>query len=126
MPAGRRRDRKLLRRIQGGDPGHDPRPGRHRRLDGGHRYHRRSAPVNDYGAFVPGPRARLAPRGSGPLDGLSFVAKDLVDVAGWVTGAGNPHWASRQEPAATSAAAVDRLLDAGATLVGKTITDELA
>lgn len=82
--------------------------------------------MNDYGAFVPGPRARLAPTGSGPLDGLTFVAKDLLDVAGYVTGGGNPDWASRQKPATRSAPAVDRLLQAGATLVGKTVTDELA
>lgn len=82
--------------------------------------------MNDYGAFVPGPRARLAPLGSGPLDGLTFVAKDLLDVAGYVTGGGNPHWASRQKPATRSAMAVDCLLRAGAALVGKTITDELA
>ncbi|MBY0317544.1 MAG: amidase [Reyranella sp.] len=82
--------------------------------------------MNDHGAFVPGPRARLAPLGSGPLDGLTFVAKDLLDVAGYVTGGGNPDWARRQKPAATSAPAVDRLLRAGAALVGKTITDELA
>ncbi len=81
---------------------------------------------NDYGAFVPGSRARLAPSGSGPLDGLTFVVKDLLDVAGYVTGGGNPHWASRQQPTATSAPAVECLLQAGATLVGKTITDELA
>jgi amidase len=68
----------------------------------------------------------LAPLGSGPLDGLTFVAKDLLDVAGHVTGGGNPHWASRQKPAVKSAPAVDCLLRAGATLVGKTITDELA
>jgi amidase len=82
--------------------------------------------VNDYGAFVPGPRARLAPLATGPLEGLTFVAKDLLDVAGYVTGGGNPHWESRQLPASTSAEAVDCLLRAGATLVGKTITDELA
>jgi amidase len=82
--------------------------------------------MNDYGAFVPGSRARLAPLGSGPLDGLTFVAKDLLDVAGYVTGGGNPHWAGRQKPAATSAWAVDRLLRSGTALVGKTITDELA
>jgi len=82
--------------------------------------------VNDHGAFVPGPRARLAPLGSGSLDGLTFVAKDLIDVAGYITGGGNPHWGSRQKPAARSAPVVDRLLRAGAALVGKTITDELA
>jgi amidase len=81
--------------------------------------------MSDFGAFVPGPRARLAPLGSGPLDGLTFVAKDLIDVAGQVTGGGNPDWAAQRTPAAVSAPAVERLLRAGATLVGKTITDEL-
>lgn len=82
--------------------------------------------MTDYGAFVPGPRARLAPLASGPLDGLSFVVKDLIDVAGYVTGGGNPDWARRQQPAPKSAPVVERLLHAGATLVGKTVTDELA
>ncbi|HYX03866.1 MAG TPA: amidase [Reyranella sp.] len=82
--------------------------------------------MNDFGAFVPGPRARLKPTASGPLDGLTFVVKDLIDVEGHVTGAGNPDWAARQTPAATSAPVVERLLRAGATLVGKTVTDELA
>ncbi len=79
----------------------------------------------DFGAFVPGPRARLEPSASGPLDGLTFVVKDLIDVAGHVTGGGNPDWARRQQPAARSAPVVDRLLRAGAALVGKTVTDEL-
>jgi amidase len=63
---------------------------------------------------------------SGPLDGLTFVVKDLIDVAGHVTGAGNPDWAAGKAPAARSAPVVERLLRGGATLVGKTITDELA
>ena len=46
-------------------------------------------------------------------------------MAGHVTGAGNSDWAARQKPAAKSAPAVECLLSAGATLVGKTITDEL-
>ena len=82
--------------------------------------------MNDHGAFVPGPRARLPPRAPGPLDGLTFVAKDLIDVEGHVTGGGNPDWARRQAPARRSAPVVDRLLEAGAALVGKTVTDELA
>jgi amidase len=80
----------------------------------------------DCGAFVPGPRCRLAPTGHGPLDGLSFAVKDLIDVGGVPTGAGNPDWLSVQRPAAASAPVVDQLLAAGATLAGKTITDELA
>ena len=80
----------------------------------------------DLGAFVPGPRTQLEPTGSGPLDGLTFVTKDLIDVAGSVTGGGNPDWHGQQTPAATSAVVVQRLLQAGAAMVGKTVTDELA
>jgi amidase len=80
----------------------------------------------DFGAFVPGPRTILAPTGSGSLDGLTFAVKDLIDVAGVQTGGGNPDWLKGQSPAATSAPAVAALLAAGATLRGKTITDELA
>jgi len=64
--------------------------------------------------------------GKGPLAGLTFGAKDLYDIAGHVTGYGNPDWARTHPPAAATAPAVQALLDAGATLVGKTHTDELA
>ncbi|PYM35162.1 MAG: glutamyl-tRNA amidotransferase, partial [Candidatus Rokuibacteriota bacterium] len=74
--------------------------------------------------FVPGPPVRIAGAPGGPLGGLTFAAKDLFDVAGHPTGGGNPDWA-RQHPAPTRHAwAVQRLLDAGATLIGKTVTDE--
>jgi amidase len=43
-----------------------------------------------------------------------------------VTGCGNPDWRRTHEPAVATAPAVQALLDAGATLFGKTITDELA
>ena len=47
-------------------------------------------------------------------------------MAGHPTGGGNPDWA-RQNPVPTRHAwAVQRLLDAGATLIGKTITDEVS
>ena len=76
--------------------------------------------------FVSGPPLRIAGASSGPLAGLTFAAKDLFDVAGHPTGGGNPDWA-RQNPIPTRHAwAVQRLLDAGATLIGKTITDEVS
>jgi len=78
------------------------------------------------GAFVPGVTLHRAPRRAGPLSGLTFAAKDLLDVAGVVTGCGNPDWAATHQPAQTDAWAVDALLQAGATLVGKTITDEIS
>jgi amidase len=54
------------------------------------------------------------------------VAKDLYDVAGHPTGAGNPTWLATHAIPDRHASLVGRLLDAGATLVGKVITDELA
>ncbi|MFL1461078.1 amidase [Roseococcus sp. DSY-14] len=77
-------------------------------------------------AFVPGPRAALAPTGRGPLDGTSFAAKDLFDVAGHPTTYGNPDWARTHPVAAATAPAILALLDAGSRLVGKTKTVELA
>jgi amidase len=65
------------------------------------------------------------PSGSGALNGLTFAVTDLIDVAGTRTGGGNPHWLHARHPAAASAPLVAALLTAGATLVGKTITDEL-
>ena len=83
-------------------------------------------PDDDINAFVPGPRVHIEGRPGGPLSGLTFAAKDLFDVAGHPTGGGNPDWA-RSNPVPTRHAwAVQRLLDAGATLIGKTITDEVS
>lgn len=75
--------------------------------------------------IAPPGRLDLAPTAPGPLDGVRLVAKDLFDVAGTVTGAGNPTLAAGP-PAAADAAAVAALRAAGATLVAKTATDELA
>jgi amidase len=82
--------------------------------------------TDDFGAFVTGERFRIEGKPGGPLAGLTFAAKDLFDVAGHVTGGGNPDWA-RVNPVPTRHAwAVQRLLDAGASLIGKTITDEVS
>jgi amidase len=77
-------------------------------------------------AFVPGPRIRNDGTLGGPLHGLSFAAKDLFDVAGVPTGGGNHDWARANPIPTRHAWAVQTLLDAGATLVGKTITDEVS
>ena len=83
-------------------------------------------PWDALGAFVPAPQPRIAGREAGPLAGLRFAAKDIFDVAGFVTGCGNPDWARTHPPASAHAPVVQALLDAGAELAGKTITDELA
>jgi amidase len=76
--------------------------------------------------FVGGALLRIAGTPGGPLAGVTFAAKDLFDVAGYPTGGGNPDWA-RYSPIPTCHAwAVQRLLDGGATLIGKTVTDEVS
>jgi amidase len=52
------------------------------------------------------------------------VVKDVFDVVGYGTSAGNPEYLADHGPARTTAPAVARLVDAGARLVGKAITDE--
>lgn len=83
-------------------------------------------PNDPVGAFVPGPRATLAGAVEGPLRGLRFAIKDLFDLAGWPTTYGNPDWARTHPPAAATAPCVLALAEAGAELVGKTRTVELA
>jgi amidase len=82
--------------------------------------------TDDFGAFVPGERFRIAGKPGGPFAGLSFAAKDLFDIAGHPTGGGNPDWARANPIPTRHAWAVQRLLDAGATLIGKTVTDEVS
>ncbi|MFM0665077.1 amidase [Paraburkholderia sediminicola] len=77
-------------------------------------------------AFISGPRVQVGATASGPLDGLRFAVKDLIDVAGVTTGGGNPDWRESHAAARRHAPCVGALLDAGAALDGKTITDELA
>ena len=59
------------------------------------------------------------PSKRGPLTGLTFAAKDMFDVAGQPTGGGNHDWARWHPVPDKHAWAVQRLLDAGATLIGK-------
>lgn len=58
-----------------------------------------------------------------PLFGIPFAVKDNIDVAGLPTSAGCPQYAYVAEK---SAFAVERLLAAGALLVGKTNLDQFA
>src|ERR1700750_168382 len=83
-------------------------------------------PDHDINAFVPGPRVHIEGRADGALSGLTFAAKDLFDVAGHPTGGGNPDWARANPVPTRHSWAVQRLLDAGATWIGKTITDEVS
>lgn len=80
-----------------------------------------SDPVN---AFID--RTRIEGASGGPLSGLTFAVKDLFDVAGLPTCGGTPDWNPARTPAPAHAWAVQALLDAGAAMVGKTVTDEVS
>lgn len=68
----------------------------------------------------------IEPKSSGSLTGLTFAVKDLIDVAGYITGCGNPTWEKQHPPAAANAICVDQLLYAGAKCLGKTVTSQFA
>jgi amidase len=78
------------------------------------------------GAFCRHTHVALDGAGRGPLAGLTFGVKDVFHIAGARTGFGHPDWLETHAPAPVTAAAVERLLAAGARMVGKTHTDELA
>ncbi|MEO1199553.1 MAG: allophanate hydrolase [Pseudomonadota bacterium] len=65
----------------------------------------------------------LAPSERGPLYGIPFAVKDNIDVAGMDTTAACPGATYRAERSAT---VVNRLIAAGAILVGKTNLDQFA
>ena len=73
-----------------------------------------------------GPETLAKGAPDGPLTGVTLAVKDIVDVAGVTTGAGNPDWLAAHEPAKRHAPAVQLLVDAGATVIGKSHTDEFA
>ncbi len=78
------------------------------------------------GAFCRHTHVELSGASLGPLQGLTFGLKDLYDVAGHRTGFGSPDWLETHEPAARTASVALKLLDAGAVMVGKTHTEEMA
>jgi aspartyl-tRNA(Asn)/glutamyl-tRNA(Gln) amidotransferase subunit A len=61
----------------------------------------------------------------GPLHGIPIGIKDIFDVAGWPTRCGS---AARDgvAPATANAPSVQRLIDGGAVILGKTTTQEFA
>jgi Asp-tRNA(Asn)/Glu-tRNA(Gln) amidotransferase A subunit family amidase len=69
-------------------------------------------------------RVEPAPAGGGPLAGRALAVKDLVDTAGIRTTYGSALYA--EHVPTRNATVVDRLLDAGAVLVGKTHLPEFA
>ena len=54
-------------------------------------------------AFCNDTDAYLSGAAHGPLAGLTFAAKDIFDVAGYVTGGGNPDWQATHAAATRTA-----------------------
>lgn len=67
----------------------------------------------------------IHPNQSGKLDNLTFAVKDNIDVAGFKTSYGSKPWFNTHPPAVSHAMCVEQVLNAGASCIGKTISDEL-
>ena len=52
------------------------------------------------------------------------VVKDMYDIAGEGTGCGSPEWLRTHAPASRNCPPVQKILEAGATIIGKTVCDE--
>jgi len=61
-----------------------------------------------------------------PLAGIRLGVKDIYDIAGVKTSDGNRAWYGLFPPAAVNSVAVQRLVDAGAIIVGKMKTSQFA
>jgi amidase len=77
-------------------------------------------------AFVTHGPEPLQLTSEGPLAGLTFAVKDLIDIAGSRSAWGNPDRLRDASPAVATAPAALVPLLAGARLIGKTHTDEIA
>lgn len=69
-------------------------------------------------------RQPLKAKSSGLLSGLTVAVKDMYDIAGERVGGGSPAWLASQKPATAHSVVVEQILQAGGTIVGKTICDE--
>lgn len=63
---------------------------------------------------------------TGPLAGRTFVAKDLFAIAGHTASFGHPRWRETHSASDSTAPVIERLLGAGATMVGPVKLDQLA
>jgi amidase len=85
------------------------------------------APPHDpVGAFCKVNHVALRGSETGPLARRTMGVKDIYHIAGTCTGFGNPDWLHTHPPASKTAEALQQLLGAGADMVGRTLTDEIA
>jgi len=80
----------------------------------------------NWNAFTPDGNFTIEAKSDGSLSGLTASVKDLFDIAGHPTGAGNPQWLSSHSVPDEHAEIVKQMLEAGVKVIGKTITEELA
>lgn len=83
-------------------------------------------PIGGHDALsIPVPsRLYFRPSPEKPLSGVRVAVKDIYDISGLRTGGGSRAFYRVQEPAKTNAASIDRLIELGAVLVGKTKTSQ--
>ena len=82
-------------------------------------------PYDALQAFVRENHIALKGSGTGELNGLTFAAKDVFKIRGSTYSNGHPDWLRTHEPDDFTSSTIQRLLDNGADLVGKTVCDEL-
>ena len=76
-------------------------------------------------AFVPHDiKAPIRGAAAGPLANLTAAVKDMYAIAGERMSCGNPDWLANQEPAVHHCPPVQKILNAGASIIGKTVCDE--
>lgn len=85
----------------------------------------KNPPYDPYQCFVRENHVSVTHTNMGDLDGLVFAAKDVFEVKGSRYSNGHPDWLASQKISTKTATAIEKLLDSGADLVGKTICDEL-
>jgi amidase len=85
----------------------------------------KNLPIDQFNAFIQYGQPYIAGVINKPLSNFSFGIKDIFDVAGFPTAFGSPDWLNTHPVATQTAPAVLDLVQQGATLVGKTHTDEL-
>jgi Asp-tRNA(Asn)/Glu-tRNA(Gln) amidotransferase A subunit family amidase len=112
--------------ARGGGPAHPARADRGRLVERAlERVAEREAQLRAWTALVPPERVRAAAaEARGPLAGLPVGVKDVLDTVDLPTAYGSPRWAGHHPTA--DATVVRRLRDAGAVVMGKTVSTEFA
>ncbi len=76
-------------------------------------------------AFVPHDiKAPIRGAAAGPLANLTAAVKDMYAIAGERMSCGDPDWLANQEPAVQNCPPVQKILNAGASIIGKNVCDE--